>query len=203
MIWYKCKSRKRYLRLNKFHPSSVRIQCSLNSAKSAKPNKRITYFLSLIWSSTMSKKAPTRGPSMARQIYSINSGLISISWTPLRLPNFNPNLKTISISSISTRTSHSHLLWPKRPTLLRLQLNGSKVSNLTLKGPWCLNSSLTPITLMLTSRCHRGWWCRLCLEFNSRRHSPLTKTGSFTCSTLFKKCIIPSKTMVVYTWTQS
>ncbi len=199
MIWYKCRSRKRYLRLNKFHPNSVRIQCSLNSAKSAKPNRRITYFLSLIWWLTKSKKAPTREPNMALQTFSINSGQISISWTPLiSLPSFNPNRKTISISSISTRTSNSHLSWPKRPTLLRLQRSGSKVSNLTLKGPWCPNSSLTPITLMLTSRCRRGWWWCKCL-----RHLPLTKTGSFTCSISFKKCIIPTKKMVVYTWTQS
>lgn len=199
MIWYRCRSRKRYLRLNKFHPNSVRIQCSLNSAKSAKSNKRITCFLSLIWWSTMSKKAPTREPNMAPQTFSINSGLISISWTPLiSLPNFNPNRKTISISSISTRTSiNSYLSWPKRLTLLRLQRNGSKVSNLTLKAPWCHNSSLTPITLILTSRCRRGWWCKC------HRHLPLTKTGSFTCSISFKKCIIPTKTMVVYTWTQS
>ena len=100
MIWYQCRQRKQFRRQSKFHPRHARIQYSLNSAKSANLNKRITYFLSLIWSLIKSKKVPTRAQNMALLIYSINSGMILISWTSIRLHKIKTKQKMISISSI-------------------------------------------------------------------------------------------------------
>lgn len=139
VTWYKCRSRNESPSQIVFHLNRVRTQYSLNSAKSANLNKRITCFLSLISSSIKSKKAPIRAQNMALQIYSINSGMNSISWKNIPLPKIKTMQKMISISSISIQISNLNLPSSlKRPILnpiLQHQHNESNLleSNLTLK----------------------------------------------------------------------